>query len=187
MIRELTNYVDIGIYVGRFSPFHKGHEVIVRNALEKCQILIICLGSHSRFRTQKDPFLASERIEIIKSCFADDELKRIKFYPLINYHAMDLWITDIELCINNFKSHPDQTVGIFGCIKDESSLYLKCFPSYFRQMFLNETLYSNLSSTDIRRQYFVDNVIDESHIPQGVCKYLKQFKKKFKYSELPEK
>lgn len=176
--------VNIGVYLGRFAPFHKAHEAVVRDALEKCDILIICVGSHSIIRTQKDPWIAIERIAMIKSCFTQNELCRIKFYPLINYGNMIKWTTDIMFCVDNFKSEFD-TLGIFGCTKDESSWYLKEFSSQFTQMFLDTPLYFGLSSTGIREKYFDDGLVDETSLPPTVSNYLKNYVPDFNYRDLP--
>lgn len=182
---ELTrNKIDVGVYIGRFSPFHKAHETVVRDALEKCEILIICCGSHSVQRTQKDPWITMERNAMIESCFTENELNKIKFYPLINYGDMEKWMADIMLCVNNFKKESD-TLGIFGCAKDQSSWYLNEFPEQFKQMFLTKSLYDNLSSTEIRKKYFIEKTIDEISLPPTVSDYLKNYVPNFNYGDLP--
>jgi bifunctional NMN adenylyltransferase/nudix hydrolase len=178
-----TDRVNIGVYIGRFAPFHKAHEAIVRDALCKCDILILCLGNHSIDRTQRDPWIAIERIAMIKSCFTTEELRRIKFYPLITYGNMTRWTADIIQCVDNFRSESD-TLGIFGCTKDESSWYLNEFPAEFRQMFLDSPLYCGLSSTDVRKEYFENRYVNETTLPQGVVNYLKNYIPDFNYQDL---
>ena len=56
----------IGLYIGRFQPFHKGHKSVVREALTKCDRLVIAVGSATESRTKKNPFSYCERIEIIR-------------------------------------------------------------------------------------------------------------------------
>jgi bifunctional NMN adenylyltransferase/nudix hydrolase len=179
-------HVDIGLYIGRFSPFHKAHEAIVRGALTKCKTLIICFGSHSITRTQRDPWITIERIAIARSCFTKEELQKIKFYPLLNYGDMPRWITDIMLFIDNFKSETD-TLGIFGCEKDESSWYLNEFPPCFKKIFVRAPFYDGLSATDIRKQYFGEGLVDETSLPPSVCNYLKTHVPDFIYIDLPAK
>jgi bifunctional NMN adenylyltransferase/nudix hydrolase len=179
----MTEHVNFGVYVGRFSPFHKAHEAIIRGALEKCDTLLICFGSHSASRTKKDPWYAIERIRMIKKCFTPEELKRIKFHPLINYGDMGRWIGDILLFAENFMSDGD-TIGIFGCTKDESSWYLKEFPEPFVKMYLESPLLDNLSATDIREQYFKHGVVDQSVLPSGVVEYLSEHIGEIEYDKL---
>lgn len=35
----------LGVYVGRFSPWHKGHFQVVLDALEHCEHVLILIGS----------------------------------------------------------------------------------------------------------------------------------------------
>lgn len=179
-------HVNIGLYGGRFSPFHKAHEYIVRNAFLHCDILIIYVGSHSTVRTQKNPWLAIERINMIKLCFTKEELKKIKFYPVIDYGEMESWLNDIMTFVLNFTKDGD-TLGVFGCLKDKSSLYLNEFPSCFKKMFIEFPLYDMMSATDVRNSYFKNGIINENSLNCNITQYLKNNKQIFVYSELPEK
>ena len=55
----------IGLYVGRFQPFHRGHLSVVREALEHCDRLVIAIGSAQESRTKKNPFTYCERMALI--------------------------------------------------------------------------------------------------------------------------
>lgn len=55
----------IGLFIGRFQPFHHGHLSIVREALKKCDRLIIAVGSSQESRTKRNPFNFEERKEFI--------------------------------------------------------------------------------------------------------------------------
>lgn len=158
----------------------------MRDALGKCDTLILCLGSHSINRTQRNPWIAIERIAMIKLCFTAEELRRIKFYPLLTYGDMLRWTEDIMVCVDNFRLESD-TVGIFGYAKDDSSWYLNEFPSDFRRMFFDVPLYDGLSATDIRKEYFENEYIDETTLPPGVVDYLENYIVDFNYRELPLK
>lgn len=59
----------IGLYIGRFQPFHKGHLSVVKEAMKQCDTLVIAVGSAQESRTQKNPFTFCERKAMIeKSC-----------------------------------------------------------------------------------------------------------------------
>lgn len=51
----------IGLYIGRFQPFHRGHLSVVREALKHCDKLVIAIGSAQEDRTKKNPFSFEER------------------------------------------------------------------------------------------------------------------------------
>jgi nicotinamide-nucleotide adenylyltransferase len=65
MKKEKSMKEKIGLYVGRFQPFHRGHLSIVREALEKCDRLIIAIGSAQESKTKKNPFTFEERRKFI--------------------------------------------------------------------------------------------------------------------------
>ena len=55
----------IGLYIGRFQPFLRGHLSVVREALEHCDRLVIAIGSSQESRTKKNPFTFEERKKFI--------------------------------------------------------------------------------------------------------------------------
>ena len=57
----------VGLYIGRFQPFHKGHALIVKEALRHCDTLVIAIGSAQEFGTKKNPFSYEMRKEIIRT------------------------------------------------------------------------------------------------------------------------
>ena len=69
----------IGLYIGRFQPFHNGHRAVVMHALQECDTLIIAVGSSQECRTKRNPFSFLERKRMIdKSCrLPKDSNKRI--------------------------------------------------------------------------------------------------------------
>lgn len=70
-----------GLIVGRFQPFHHGHELMVARALDDCHYVVICIGSAQESRTLRNPFTVEERIALIKQCFSKD-LNRLIFVPI---------------------------------------------------------------------------------------------------------
>ena len=56
----------VGLYIGRFQPFHKGHLSVVQEALDHCDKLIIAIGSAQESGTEKNPFGFELRKELIR-------------------------------------------------------------------------------------------------------------------------
>jgi nicotinamide-nucleotide adenylyltransferase len=56
-----------GIVLGRFQPFHNGHEHLVLGALERFQEVIIAVGSSQEEWTTDNPFSFQERKSMIES------------------------------------------------------------------------------------------------------------------------
>lgn len=62
----------LGLFIGRFQPFHKGHEMIVKKALEQCDKLVILVGSAQESMTLKNPFSVKTRSLLIEGTFFDE-------------------------------------------------------------------------------------------------------------------
>ena len=67
----------IGVFPGSFDPFTKGHEAVVRKALELFDELIIAIGMNSSKTSQFD---ISNRILHIQSLFSNGEAIQITTY-----------------------------------------------------------------------------------------------------------
>lgn len=61
----------LGMYLGRFQPFHNGHKAIVDRMLEECEEVVIVIGSAQEKGTVKNPFPAWERANMIASVYKD--------------------------------------------------------------------------------------------------------------------
>lgn len=205
------------VYIGRFQPIHNAHLETISEALDKSEKLIIFVGTDQRPCNIKNPFSTDERIEImttaIKEYFdepvtepwsdypKDSILNRITFlgcrdYLYNNYN----WSSEIfsKALANGATS--DKKTLLIGCMKDDTSYYLKMFPqwSFERMSYLWK-----LNSTDIRNEvyetgsvgkyekYLQPSVISfmENKIPKErreEYQYYKQYKKDHEYSgDLP--
>ena len=51
----------VGLFVGRFQPFHNGHLAAVRYALDRVDYLYIVVGSAQKSHERYNPFTAGEQ------------------------------------------------------------------------------------------------------------------------------
>ena len=70
---------DVGLIVGRFQTFHKGHQKLVETALTLCDRVLILVGSAQECGTERNPLNVETRIEMIKSVY---DSPRIMIYAL---------------------------------------------------------------------------------------------------------
>ena len=61
----------LGMYLGRFQPFHNGHKSIVDKMLEECEEVVIVVGSADKMGTMQNPFPAWERMNMIGMVYRD--------------------------------------------------------------------------------------------------------------------
>jgi bifunctional NMN adenylyltransferase/nudix hydrolase len=179
-----TQY-DIGIYMGRFQPFHAGHLKTVLLALESCRQVLLILGSHRVAPNIRNPWSSEERIQLIQSCLPVSERQRVQFLSIRDWlYSDNLWVAAVQQQVNEVIHAQDAnpTIALFGHHKDQSSYYLNLFP----QWTLVETgNHDNLNSTQIRAAYFAQpSQILETALPKPSIKFLKQFQKCDRFSLL---
>jgi bifunctional NMN adenylyltransferase/nudix hydrolase len=162
--------------VGRFQPIHRGHEALIVDALSVCEKLIMFIGSDSQVRTPKNPFLSCERIEMIKLSFKKDIVDRLIFVPIPDFDDDGSWANHIKKSISDLFP-TEKSIGLFGYNKDASSYYLGLFPEYVNLLSQN-SYYGSLSSTDIRKKFFDQKIIDTVNLHPNVVKYLETFMEK---------
>lgn len=76
---------DYAVFIGRFEPFHKGHEAVLRKALANARHVVVLVGSAHRARSPKNPFTWQERSQMIRSCLSDADNTRVTIRPIQDY------------------------------------------------------------------------------------------------------
>ncbi|MBU0615560.1 MAG: nicotinamide-nucleotide adenylyltransferase [Nanoarchaeota archaeon] len=71
----LYDFNMIGLFIGRFQPFHNGHLKVIKEALKEMKALQIVVAIPLR-QTDKDPFSAEDRISMIKTALKDEGIKK---------------------------------------------------------------------------------------------------------------
>jgi len=54
-----------GFYVGRFQPYHNGHQAVLKELAQTCDEIIIGVGSAQLSHTVENPFTSGERVLMI--------------------------------------------------------------------------------------------------------------------------
>ena len=154
---------DYLIFIGRFQPFHTGHEQVVRKALSLSDKIIVLIGSAHQPRTVRNPWDFNEREALMRCAFSKTENNKILAFPLLDYtYNNQLWIKSIQQIVSGVthtKIGSDINIGIIGHQKDHSSSYLSDFPQWQRIEIEN---FDNISSTYIREAYFSDKDFNQN-------------------------
>lgn len=105
-----------GLLVGRFQPLHKGHLSVIREVLRQCDELIIVIGSAEESHTDKNPFTAGERYQMILSSLTDGERRRVLIVPIRDVNRYSVWVNHVESYVPPFDevySNSDLTRSLF--------------------------------------------------------------------------
>lgn len=165
----------LAVLIGRFQPFHLGHQYAVQRGLDLADKVLVLVGSATGPRTTKNPWTFDERKIMIHAPFAQPNVDAgIIVAPIEDYPYNDQqWIVGVQQRVMDemFKlGLVNHEVVLIGHDKDASSFYLKFFPQWkfvdtgYEE--LNGSL-RRIDATKIREFFFegqmhyADGVLDE--------------------------
>jgi nicotinamide-nucleotide adenylyltransferase len=106
-----------GLVVGRFQPFHKGHLAAIREALSQCDDLVVVIGSAEDSHTERNPFTAGERVQMLLSALEPEERARVIVIPIRDVNRYSVWVNHVESYVPPFDivfSNSDLTRSLFS-------------------------------------------------------------------------
>ena len=135
--------MEIGLFIGRFQPFHLGHLSVIRQALSQVDFLIIGLGSSQCSRTPDNPFTAAERRAMIEGSLADEGIPagRFRIVEIPDIHDDPKW-----------PAHVRSLAGEFDVVFTGSEHTQKLFEEYENTEIQTIEFELNISATKIRKK-----------------------------------
>ncbi|MFZ0891178.1 MAG: nicotinamide-nucleotide adenylyltransferase [Thermoplasmata archaeon] len=94
-----------GLLIGRFQPFHRGHQTVVQ-ALRKArpeETLLLGIGSAQESFTWKNPFTAGERYEMLERALVSDHVTGWIALPVPDIQRHSLWVSYLESLLPPFQ------------------------------------------------------------------------------------
>ena len=181
---------DYLVFIGRFQPFHVGHEEVLSRALGLADNVIVLVGSSNQPRTIKNPFTFEERKQMILNSCSPPEADRIVIEPLRdNKYNDQAWAASVQNIVKRVDtafgwSDKPRRGGIIGHLKDASSYYLEMFPQW---ELIDHDINEAVHATDMRQIYFnpesnlryLSNVVGHE-----TWDFLKKFSETFVYDSL---
>ena len=93
----MSKKFDYLVFIGRFQPFHKGHQLVVNRALASSERVIILCGSSFRPRCFRNPWSFEERESMLRACFSHADNQRILIAPLMDVLYNDeVWVGRVQ-------------------------------------------------------------------------------------------
>lgn len=124
---------DVAIFIGRFQPYHVGHEYAIKRALELAHTVLVLIGDSGGPRTIKNPFTFEERASMIDASLVASiglAANRVYYQPILDFpYTEHEWIAQVQRVVNDHV-HEGESVILVGHNKDSSSYYLNIFPQY---------------------------------------------------------
>jgi nicotinamide-nucleotide adenylyltransferase len=149
-------------YIGRFQPYHLGHQEVLEKIARECEEIIVGVGSAQLSHTFSDPFTAGERILMIMRSLADIN---VLFYviPIEDIRRNAIWVSHVMTMTPPFDvvyTNNPYVVRLFN----EAGFDVKSSPLYQREKY---------SGSEIRRKMLNDEPWEQL-VPQVVAEIISQ-------------
>ena len=152
-----------GLYIGRFQPYHLGHQAVLQKIVEEVDEIVVGLGSAQASHTLENPFTAGERI-----CMIWPSLRGLDatcyVIPLEDMARNAVWVSHVKAMTPNFDvvySNNPLVVQLFA----EAGVEVRMPPMYRREVY---------SGTAIRRMMLAGDEIWKRLVPFSVASVIEE-------------
>ncbi len=100
-----------GLVVGRFQPLHKGHEAVIRRAIEDCVHVAVAVGSTNAKQGPQNPLSWDERRDLLLGVFPEAEV-----FNVPDIHDPPNWVAhllDITGPVDKVFGNDEQSLSLF--------------------------------------------------------------------------
>ncbi|MEF8776994.1 MAG: nicotinamide-nucleotide adenylyltransferase [Haloarculaceae archaeon] len=84
-----------GFLIGRFQPFHNGHEQLVADITEEVDELVVGIGSAGDSHSVENPFTAGERVMMITKTLEDLDITTYAV-PIEDLNRNSVWVSHVR-------------------------------------------------------------------------------------------
>lgn len=166
---------NLAVFIGRFQPFHLGHQYIVDEALTIADKIVILIGSSFEPRSLRNPWFFDEREAMIRACYTPEENARIICEPLIDIRYNDsLWISQVQKAVYKHQKNDGDKVTLIGREGNGAGYYTTQFPQWDNLGVAHDDA---MTGTEIRQNLFSgENANDmQNDLPQEIIPSMTQF------------
>jgi nicotinamide-nucleotide adenylyltransferase len=153
------------LFIGRFQPFHLGHLSVVKEAMEKCDQVIIGIGSAEQSYLPDNPFTAGERFELIDSALREEGVSAEKYciLPVRNINNYALW-----------PNHVDALVPEYDEVYTGSKIVKQLFERQEKHKVVDVKMLEGICGAEVRNRILQDQNWEEM-VPKKVAELLKKW------------
>lgn len=153
-----------GLYIGRFQPYHLGHQAVIHKIAEEVGEIIIVVGSAQASHTPENPFTAGERLSMIYGAL-EDLRDRCYVIPLQDVDRNAVWVSHVLSMTPAFDlvySNNPLVVELFT----EAGIDVRKPPMYSREIY----------SGTVIRELMVDGSDWKSLVPEPVASVIAEIR-----------
>jgi nicotinamide-nucleotide adenylyltransferase len=91
------------LYIGRFQPYHRGHQAVLEKIAAEVEEIVIVIGSAQESHTPENPFTGGERMEMIYAALSESDLReRCVVTPLQDIKRNSVWVSHLQSMVPRF-------------------------------------------------------------------------------------
>lgn len=174
---------DYLVFIGRFQPFHLGHQSVIHTALQQSKSVIVLIGSSQSPRSTRNAFSFDERVQMILNAFSAEDSARIHCVALDDRLYNDTrWVQQVQASVSSVtRATQAPRIGLIGHGKDHSSYYLSLFPHWDS---VHVESFDNLFATPIRESYLLGALPVPHRVPASTQQVMTDFMQTSDYINL---
>jgi len=151
-----------GFYIGRFQPYHNGHQAVLERVASSVDEIVIGVGSAQLSHELENPFTAGERVLMITRSLAS--LGRpIYVIPIEDIQRNALWV-----------SHVKSMTPPFDCVFSSNPLVMRLFAESANTVHCPEMYERETHSGTAIRQRMLSDEPWEHLVPQAVVRVIRE-------------
>jgi nicotinamide-nucleotide adenylyltransferase len=151
-----------GFYIGRFQPYHNGHQHMVDAITDEVDELVLGIGSAGDSHTPRNPFTAGERVMMLTKSLAQFDLTTY-VVPIEDLDRNSVWVSHVQSMSPKFEvaySNNPLVIQLF----DEAGVEVRRSPMFRREV---------LEGTELR-QRMIDGGDWEDLVPEPVVDVIEE-------------
>jgi len=155
-----------GFFIGRFQPYHDGHQRVVEEIAAEVDELVVGIGSAGDSHLPADPFTAGERVMMITRSLVDLELVTY-VVPIEDLERNSVWVSHVQSMCPAFDvaySNNPLVIQLF----DEAGIEVRQVPMFDRHVLEGTELRERMVAGDDWESHVPDAVVDVVHEVDGV-------------------
>ncbi len=153
----------IGLFVGRFQPFHRGHLLVLQGMVKMCRKIYIVIGGSSA-QDKENPFSFAERKEMIQRALQEEDiipLFDVEFETITDQEGDEAWTQEVL----------EKAAGVEKVWTGNEQVE-KCFAGKGMEIQKIKEV-PGISATEVRR-LMKEGGDWEELVPEDVARYIKE-------------
>jgi nicotinamide-nucleotide adenylyltransferase len=155
-----------GFYIGRFQPYHNGHQQVIEEIVTEVDELVVGIGSADQSHTERNPFTAGERIMMITKCVEDLDVVTY-VVPIEDINRNSVWVSHLESMSPRFDvaySNNPLVIQLF----EESGTEVRQSPMFERDVLKGSKIRKKMVADDGWRELLPQQVVDTIEEINGI-------------------